>query len=258
MPLEIGIMSIPILIDAERKREGLDDLLKFSDYVAWTEAPSVPSALVAMLLRLPNVKFVIVTLGEDGCIMLQRSVTEGDQSEEMDIDSLLESLKQRNDSNTVIPTCVSSVVTKLRAHGMGTVSGRLFVGTAEKIPSSELVDTTGAGDAFIGAVLYAICASMQPEKMLLFAAQVAAAGCRALGARAVIAVPGCCLWLLGLLDNYIMYARPNLLGSGFSKPSWVMSCWVHGSARNLSDRSCLSLIFEEIINIIYIYIYIRI
>ncbi|GMP99255.1 hypothetical protein CsSME_00046796 [Camellia sinensis var. sinensis] len=152
--------------------------------VAWTEAPSVPSALVAMLLRLPNVKFVIVTLGEDGCIMLQRSVTEGDQPEEMDIDSLLESLKQRNDSNTVIPTCVSSVVTKLRARGMGTVSGRLFVGTAEKIPSSELVDTTGAGDAFIGAVLYAICASMQPEKMLLFAAQVAAAGCRALGARA--------------------------------------------------------------------------
>ncbi|XP_028121987.1 ribokinase-like isoform X3 [Camellia sinensis] len=189
---EANCRSIPILIDAERKREGLDDLLKFSDYVvcsakfpqAWTEAPSVPSALVAMLLRLPNVKFVIVTLGEDGCIMLQRSVTEGDQSEEMDIDSLLESLKQRNDSNTVIPTCVSSVVTKLRAHGMGTVSGRLFVGTAEKIPSSELVDTTGAGDAFIGAVLYAICASMQPEKMLLFAAQVAAAGCRALGARA--------------------------------------------------------------------------
>ena len=37
---------------------------------------------------------------------------------------------------------------------MGTVSGRLLVGTAEKIPSSELVDTTGAGDAFIGAVLY--------------------------------------------------------------------------------------------------------
>ncbi|PAL58994.1 hypothetical protein CEJ83_21585, partial [Acinetobacter baumannii] len=52
-----------------------------------------------------------------------------------------------------------------------------------KIPPSELVDTTGAGDAFIGAVLYALCANMPPEKMLPFAAQVAAAGCRALGAR---------------------------------------------------------------------------
>lgn len=34
------------------------------------------------------------------------------------------------------------------------MSGKLLLGTAEKIPPSELVDTTGAGDAFIGAVLY--------------------------------------------------------------------------------------------------------
>lgn len=44
---------------------------------AWTEAPSIPSALVSMLLRLPKIKFVIVTLGEDGCVMLERS-TEGE------------------------------------------------------------------------------------------------------------------------------------------------------------------------------------
>jgi hypothetical protein len=34
------------------------------------------------------------------------------------------------------------------------LTGRLLVGTAEAIPSAELVDTTGAGDAFIGAVMY--------------------------------------------------------------------------------------------------------
>lgn len=38
----------------------------------WTGAPSVPSALVSMLLRLPKVKFVIVTLGGSGCIMVER------------------------------------------------------------------------------------------------------------------------------------------------------------------------------------------
>lgn len=32
--------------------------------------------------------------------------------------------------------------------------GRVFVGTAEAIPPSELVDTTGAGDGFIGGVMY--------------------------------------------------------------------------------------------------------
>ncbi|KAF9612170.1 hypothetical protein IFM89_038358 [Coptis chinensis] len=149
----------------------------------WTGASSIPSALVFMLLRLPNVKFVIVTLGEDGCIMLERS-TDGSLVEEMDVDSLLELLKQSLDGNINMPLCISSkVVMRLKANKLGAVNGILHVGSAEKIPPSELIDTTGAGDAFIGAVLYAICADKPPQKMLPFAASVAAAACRALGAR---------------------------------------------------------------------------
>ncbi|TQD74332.1 hypothetical protein C1H46_040127 [Malus baccata] len=181
---EAARKNIPILIDSERKREGLDDLITFADYAAWTEAASAPSALVSMLLKLPKLKFVIVTLGEDGCIMLERSVDEIPDIEEMDVDSLLGSLKQRKNDSTAIPTYVSSPVTKLRANGIGTVCGRLLVGTAEKVPPEELLDTTGAGDSFVGAVLYAICTNMPPEKMLPFAAQVGAICCRALGARA--------------------------------------------------------------------------
>ncbi|KAL1203213.1 Ribokinase [Cardamine amara subsp. amara] len=188
---EAGRKNIPILVDAEKKRDGLDDLLQFADYVvcsakfpqAWTEVSSTPGALVSMLLRLPKLKFVIVTLGEEGCLMLQRASKEVLESQETDIESLLETLKHRKDSTTIFPTCVSSERTKLKANGIGTVSGRLFLGTAEKVPPEELVDTTGAGDAFIGAVLYAICAGMPPEKMLPFAAQVAGCSCRALGAR---------------------------------------------------------------------------
>ena len=52
---------------------------------------------------------------------------------------------------------ITQALTKLRADKIGTVCGRLFIGTAEKIPPSELIDTTGAGDAFIGAVLYGTC-----------------------------------------------------------------------------------------------------
>jgi hypothetical protein len=43
---------------------------------------------------------------------------------------------------------------RISADGIGSISGRLLLGTAEIIPSEELIDTTGAGDAFIGAVLY--------------------------------------------------------------------------------------------------------
>ncbi|KAL2323381.1 hypothetical protein Fmac_027760 [Flemingia macrophylla] len=182
--------NIPILIDAERPREGLDDLLKLADYVvcsakfpkAWTGASTVPQALVSMLLMLPNIKFVIVTLGKDGCIMLERTL-DGPSTEEANVDNFLESLSLKRNKSVYIPTCISSSVAKLKAEGIGAVSAKVYVGTAESIPPSELVDTTGAGDAFIGAVIYAICAKFTPETMLSFAANVAGAKCRDLGAR---------------------------------------------------------------------------
>ncbi|GAB4841277.1 hypothetical protein Ancab_022009 [Ancistrocladus abbreviatus] len=188
---EASCKNIPILVDAEMGEEGFEDLLNMADYAvcsakypqAWTQAPSLPSALVSMLLRLPHMKFVIVTLGEDGCIMLQRSENEDVLLEEMDVDQCLESLKRKLNPDVTSPACVSSPVMKLTANGIGTIKGRLFVGTAERIPPTELVDTTGAGDAFVGSVLYALCTNMPPEIMLTFACQVAAGCCRALGAR---------------------------------------------------------------------------
>ena len=44
-------------------------------------------------------------------------------------------------------------------------------------------DTTGAGDAFIGSVLYAITTGLSHEKMLKLAALVAASGCTGIGSR---------------------------------------------------------------------------
>ncbi|KAK4779316.1 hypothetical protein SAY86_006844 [Trapa natans] len=197
---EAAKRDIPILLDAEKKRPGLDGILLLSSYAvcstkfpqAWTEAPSIGSALVSMLLKLSKLKFVIVTLGAEGCIMLERIDTgfhceelKTDQplGDEIDVDNLLMLLEQRKDNKVIHPTCIPSEAMCLRAEGIGTVHGRLFLGTAEKIPPSELVDTTGAGDAFIGAVLYGLCANMLPEKMLPFAAKVAASCCRDLGAK---------------------------------------------------------------------------
>ena len=44
-------------------------------------------------------------------------------------------------------------------------------------------DTTGAGDAFIGTVLYGITQRLPLDKMMRLAALVAACNCTALGAR---------------------------------------------------------------------------
>ncbi|XP_015169811.1 ketohexokinase-like isoform X2 [Solanum tuberosum] len=172
--------SIPIVIDAERKIEGLDELLHLATYIVcstrfpqiWTEAPSIAGGLISMLLKLPSTKFVIATLGEDGCVMLERAETGDIQPEEVDIDDLFEKMKQSIDTTSTLPTCKTLDIAKLHAKGIGTVCGRLLVGTAEKIPFSEIVDTTGAGDAFVGAVLYSLSANFPPEKMLMFASQV--------------------------------------------------------------------------------------
>ncbi|KAK8451436.1 hypothetical protein SEVIR_6G211000v4 [Setaria viridis] len=189
---EASQRKIPILIDAERKREGLDELLNFASYVvcsaklpqAWTGASSIPIALVSMLSRLPNIKFVIVTLGEKGCLMLERSMTDASEAGEIDVEALFESLQNQVDQDSTMPKCIASKSNlRISADGVGSISGRLLLGTAEVIPPGELIDTTGAGDAFIGAVLYALCTGMPPERMLPFAAQVAGCGCRGLGAR---------------------------------------------------------------------------
>uniref|UniRef100_K3YCA1 Carbohydrate kinase PfkB domain-containing protein n=2 Tax=Setaria italica TaxID=4555 RepID=K3YCA1_SETIT len=189
---EASQRKIPILIDAEKKREGLDELLNFASYVvcsakfpqAWTGASSIPVALVSMLSRLPLIKFVIVTLGEKGCLMLERSMIDAFEAEEIDVEALLDSLEKKVEQSSHTPNCITSKANlRISADGVGSISGRLLLGTAEVIPPDELIDTTGAGDAFIGAVLYGLCTSMPPERMLPFAAQVAGCGCRGLGAR---------------------------------------------------------------------------
>ncbi|KFK31680.1 hypothetical protein AALP_AA6G145300 [Arabis alpina] len=183
--------NISILIDAEKRRKGLNELLDLADYALcstnfpmdWTEALSAPSALLSMLIRLPKLKFVIMTLGEHGCVMLERcsNVLESEE-EERDIDELHESLMQTTDFTSTLPVCNTSLVARLG----GNITGRLVIVTAEKIPSSELMDTTGAGDAFTGALLYGLCTDMTSEEMLLFASRVAACCCRGLGARTTL------------------------------------------------------------------------
>lgn len=47
----------------------------------------------------------------------------------------------------------------------------------------NIVDTTGAGDAFIGSMVYGIATGLDPKRCLLLAAVVAATKCTAVGAR---------------------------------------------------------------------------
>uniref|UniRef100_A0A452YCP5 Carbohydrate kinase PfkB domain-containing protein n=1 Tax=Aegilops tauschii subsp. strangulata TaxID=200361 RepID=A0A452YCP5_AEGTS len=137
----------------------------------WTSISCIPSALLEILVQYPRARFVIATLGENGCMMLER-IEDDSGIDAVDIGNVAESLRLKVHKDDNLPTCVSSKFMRLSGRGHGTIHGRLLIGTAEKIPAPELVDTTGCGDAFIGAVLYGLCTEMAPEKMLPFACQV--------------------------------------------------------------------------------------
>lgn len=65
----------------------------------------------------------------------------------------------------------------------GPLVAKMTVASAALLPQEAIEDTTGAGDAFIGTVLYAVTQGMPHDKMLKLAAVVAACKCTALGAR---------------------------------------------------------------------------
>jgi hypothetical protein len=56
------------------------------------------------------------------------------------------------------------ISSQLGASTGGEVAGRILYATAMALETHQVVDTTGAGDAFIGAILYGKCDHQQKEK----------------------------------------------------------------------------------------------
>ncbi|CAI7919303.1 unnamed protein product [Closterium sp. NIES-54] len=175
-------LGLPVLVDAEKPREGLDDLLAHATFVVVSEKfPQVSlgetsfgsgrrwaarsyreetlgAALLAMAVRLPKAQFIIVTLGAAGCAMLDRRVAAASDAPSEDVDRALQwvirAAKEKG-SKQGDPAVFSSRPLRLKSSAQGTeVAAQLVAATAVLLEAGQVVDTTGAGDAFIGAVLY--------------------------------------------------------------------------------------------------------
>ncbi|GAX78658.1 hypothetical protein CEUSTIGMA_g6096.t1 [Chlamydomonas eustigma] len=70
--------GVPILVEAERLRPGLEQLLSMADYVVtstqfptdWTGQAALGDALAQLWSRLPKARFIVTTLGSRGSVML--------------------------------------------------------------------------------------------------------------------------------------------------------------------------------------------
>ena len=167
--------GIPILVEAERVRPGLWPLLEAADYAIFSEygpvqlaaeigAPADASddpllaARHVIAERMPHVRVVIVTRGAAGSVAFERVAP--------DIDASKGEL------------CAASPLPVETRHEHGWA-----VHTCGVWPIERVVDTTGAGDAFIGAALFALSHRLPIEKVLPFASCVAALNCTGEGPR---------------------------------------------------------------------------
>lgn len=161
--------GVPVLLDVERDRPHIRDLLPLADIIVTNSSypltffPEAPDLISAMryLRQACKASLVITTRGEKGSIL---------------IGNIQDNLSISQD----LPLKVQSRIE----------TENLSFGPSVQIlecpawPDVKVVDTTGAGDAFIGAVAYGIVTGLTLPRMLCLAALVAAKSVSAMGSRA--------------------------------------------------------------------------
>lgn len=244
--------GVPVLVEAERLRPQLEELLQYADYVItsahfpqkWTGEGCLGDALAVAFQRLPHVQWMVTTLGKRGSVMLQRpEVGLAEPAEPAVAEDLVEQLFQQaaasaGASGSREVACISSAGVEIGLGATATAaqphllqlrrseadgaraaasaaaaaaaeaasnadagSGSRYAGRAAgaasdpppvalvtvaqaaHLPPQAVLDTTGAGDAFIGTMCYCIATGKPMQQALQLAGVVAACKCTALGAR---------------------------------------------------------------------------
>lgn len=173
--------GVPVLVDVEREREGLAELLGLADYVVGSEGywmvaePAAANRVDAMtrLLMRGRVKGVICTKGERGSTMAVRAGEEGERG--------------RRDKELLV-TRERMAAEVVGRYGAGRSRGGVEKGEVEILecpawPVAEVVDSCGAGDAFIAGVAYGIAVGLGVEGWLGLGTRVAARQIGSVGAR---------------------------------------------------------------------------
>jgi len=189
--------GVPVLVEAERPRPGLDGLLALADFAvasqafpaAWTGLPSEAAALLACVARLPAARLLVTTLGRRGSVAIERVPSASAPAETLDeprLAALLASLPPPDDggSSAAQPRPASaSRLLWLPAWGS---AARVVTAPAASLSSAAVVDTTGAGDAFIGTLAACLLADAPLELAMELASWTAAVKCTGVGARAAL------------------------------------------------------------------------
>ncbi|CAF0811089.1 unnamed protein product [Didymodactylos carnosus] len=154
--------NILCTLDLEKYRPSLENLLLLIDYIVTTERYSLscnetPVTTAVRLLKSDRCKFVVITKGKDGSMLVQKRILENKN----------ENFNRVSKENIVYDDIEYDVINC----------------PSWPIDQKDTMDTTGAGDAFIGGIIFSILQKWSIEKMMCFASYVAMRKLKGLGAR---------------------------------------------------------------------------
>ena len=195
--------GIPILVEAERVRPGLDELLSLAttvvtsqnfpqEFVGLIHNRFFADALVELTRRLPRARLIVTTRGKQGSVALERLAADEAApyvKHQLELEWMFNQHEIKPESFTcppagAPPTPRQTFTSVLRRFSRRDVV-RITLAPAASLHPDSVLDTTGAGDAFIGALAVAVHLYGAPlDDALELASYVAAAKCRQTGARA--------------------------------------------------------------------------
>mmetsp|Transcript_4755 Transcript_4755/g.6525 ORF Transcript_4755/g.6525 Transcript_4755/m.6525 type:complete len:390 (+) Transcript_4755:173-1342(+) len=168
--------GVLITLDAEKDRPYFKELLPLCDILIcnskfptiWTGCEDRLEAMAQILSSNDNAKMIISTIGEEGSIMVCKP-------------------SELEDTFLKIPTAAADsplkVSTEVYLSEEISSSYEVFRCPAWPVEKSEIVDTTGAGDSFIGGVIFGVLSKMPAYQLLILASYIAAQKLKQPGAR---------------------------------------------------------------------------